>query len=418
VLPGSPATAAEVLVGEGFTGTQFPAMQRDLLRKYVPTEAEALAAQQRGARQGAIASIGGTPAELEAAQVARSAAATASYRKALQPLVESDPAFQTLLETPAMQKALPAAAERAANRQREFRSGQDVPAQEVPSSLVGPDGKPIMMQVPAEFAQYPGQSLQDIKISLDSILESKSAGPASNPTSLSKSQLADVKNVRDQFVSWMESKLPGYKGARQQFATASKDINVRQVGQQLEKSLTSPLNENVTRAKQFAQAVENAPSTIRRATGDARYTDLSQILETSDSLKVAQVLKDMSRTDEYQRLAKLGSTQAAGAADAVQIPNAPNALGLVRAFTARLISALEGKINETTARAIAEASLNPKNMAALLEKAAAQAERTKQISDKIRAKAPTDAEGKAKRINALRPLVGLDDSDNTNAMAR
>ena len=78
VLPGSPATAAEVLVGEGFTGTQFPAMQRNLSRQYVPTEAEALAAQQRTARQGAIASIGGTPAELEAALAARSAAATAS----------------------------------------------------------------------------------------------------------------------------------------------------------------------------------------------------------------------------------------------------------------------------------------------------------------------------------------------------
>lgn len=418
VLPGSPATAAEVLAGEGFKGTQFPAMQQNLLRKYAPTEAEALAAQQRAAQQGAIASIGGTPAELEAAQVARSAAAAASYRKALQPVVESDAAFQTLLETPAMQKALPAAAERASNRQREFRSGQDVPAQEVPSSLVGPSGETITRQVPAEFAQYPGQSLQDLKISLDSMLESKSYGPAANPTSLSKSQLADIKNVRDQFVSWMENKLPDYKGARQQFATASKAIDVRKAGQQLEKSLTSPLNENVTRAKQFAQAVENAPSTMRKATGDARYSDLSQIFETGDSLKVAQVLKDMSRTDEYQRLAKLGRSQASGAADAVQLPNAPNALGLVRAITARVISALEGKINESTARAIAEASLDPKNMAAMLEKAAAQAARTKEISAKIRAKAPGDAEGKAKRINALRPLVGLGDTDNSNAMAR
>jgi hypothetical protein len=418
VLPGSPATAAEVLVGEGFKGTQFPAMQQNLLRKYASTDAEALAAQQRAAQQGAIASIGGTPAELEAAVAARSAAATASYRKALQPLVESDPTFQTLLETPAMQKAIPAAAERASNRQRNFRMGEDIPAYETPSSVVGPNGEPLMRQVPAEFAQYPGQSLQDIKISLDSMLESKSYGPAANPTSLSKSQLADIKNVRDQFVSWMESKLPDYKGARQQFAKASEGINVRQVGQQLEKSLTSPLNENVTRAGQFAQAVENAPSTIKKATGDARYSTLSDIFETGDSLKVARVLEDLSRTAEYQRLARLGRSEALGAASAAELPKAPNTLGLVRTVASRLLNALEGKINESTALAIAKASLDPKLMAAMLEKAAAQAKRTKEISGNIRAKAPTDAQGKAARINALRPLVGLGESDNANAMAR
>jgi len=418
VLPGSPATAAEVLVGEGFQGTQFPALQQNLLRKYASTDAEALAAQQRGAQQGTIASIGGTPAELEAARVARAEAAAVAYPKSLQPIVESDAAFQTLMETPAMQKAFPAAAERAANRQRNFRLGEDVPAHEVPSSIVGPSGEPVMRQVPAEFAQYPGQSLQDLKISLDSMLESKSYGPAANPTSLSKSQLADIKNVRDQFVSWMENKLPGFKGARQQFATASEGINVRQVGQQLEKSLTSPLNENVTRAGQFAQAVENAPSTIKKATGDARYSDLSQIFETGDSLKVARVLEDLSRTAEYQRLAKLGRTQASGAASAAELPKAPNTLGIVRTIASRILNALEGRINESTARAIAEASLDPKNMAAMLEKAAAQAARTKEIGAKIRAKAPANATEKAKRINALRPLNAMDDSETTNAMAR
>lgn len=416
VLPGSPATAAEVLVGEGFQGTQFPAMQQNLLRKYAATDAEALAAQQRAAQQGTIASIGGTPAELEAARVARGEAAEVAYRKALQPVVESDATFQTLMETPVMQKALPAAAERAANRQRNFRLGEDVPAHEVP--VVGASGEPGMRQVPAEFAQYPGQSLQDLKISLDSMLESKSYGPATNPTSLSKSQLADIKNVRDQFVSWMENKLPDYKGARQQFATASKAIDVRKTGQQLEKSLTSPLNENVTRAKQFAQAVENAPSTMRKATGDARYSDLSQIFETGDSLKVARVLEDLSRTEEYQRLAKLGRTQASGAASAAELPKAPNTLGIVRTIASRILNALEGRINESTARAIAEASLDPKNMAAMLEKAAAQAARTKEIGAKIRAKAPANATEKAKRINALRPLNAMDDSETTNAMAR
>lgn len=418
ILPGSPATAAEVLVGEGFTGTQFPALQQKLLNRYAASDAEALAAQQRAAQQGAIASIGGTPAELEAARAARSAASVKAYRDALKPIVESDTAFQSLMETPAMRKAIPAAAERAANRQREFRMGQDVPAYETPSSLTGPRGEPIMREVPAEFAQYPGQSLHDIKVSLDSMLESKSYGPASNPTALSKSQLADIKNVRDQYVSWMENKLPAYKEARQQHAAASEAINVREVGQQLGEVLTSPLNEGVTRPAAFAQAVRNAPSTIKTATGQSRFSDLSQVFETGDSLKVAKVLQDMSRTAEYQRLAKVGRAQASDAAAAAELPKAPQAIGWVRSLTSRILNALEGRINESTARAIAEAALDPQAMAAMLEKAAAQAKRTEEIGARIRAKAPANAAEKAKTINMLRPLSGLEDSDNRNAMVR
>lgn len=405
-LPGSPATAAEVLVGEGFKGTQFPALQQDVLRAQMPTEAEAIAARQREAQRGAIQTIGGTPADLEAAQTARAEASTAAYRKALAPIVSSDTALQTLMETPAMQKALPAAAERANNRGREFRIGEDVPAYETPSALVGAKGEPIMRTVEAEYAQYPGQALHDIKISLDNMLEKKSAVGPTGETSLSKSQLADVKNVRDQFVTWMEDKLPKYKEARQQHAAASRDIDVRRVGQQLEGALTSPLNENVSRAAQFAGAVENAPSTIKKATGDARFSDLSQILETGDSLKVAQVLGELSRTAEYKRLAGLGKAQAKNALIASELPAVPNQLGWVRSAASRIMNKLEGKINEKTARTIAEASLNPAVMATLLEKAAAQAARTEQIGNKIRAQKMTGGKALTERAqnitNALR----------------
>lgn len=406
IVQGSPATAAEILVGEGFKGTQFPALQKDVLQTQIPTEAEAFAARQRAAQRGAIETIGGTPAELEAAQVARAEASTAAYREALAPIVSSDTALQTLMETPAMQKALPAAAERANNRGREFRMGEDIPAYETPSALVGAKGEPVMRTVAAEYAQYPGQALQDIKISLDSMLEKKSAAGPTGETSLSKSQLADIKNVRDQFVTWMEDNLPSYKGARQQHAAASRDIDVRRVGQQLEGALTSPLNENVSRAAQFARAVENAPSTIKKATGETRFTDLSQILETGDSLKVAQVLEELSRTAEYQRLAGLGKTQAKNMLIASELPKVPNQLGWVRSAASRIMNKLEGKINEKTARTIAEASLDPAVMASLLEKAAAQAARTEQISNKIRAQKMTGGKAFTERAqnitNALR----------------
>jgi hydroxylamine reductase (hybrid-cluster protein) len=67
---------------------------------------------------------------------------------------------------------------------------------------------------------------------------------------------------------------------------------------------------------------------------------------------------------------------------------------------------LEGKINEKTARTIAEASLDPAVMANLLEKAAAQAARTEQIGNKIRAKKMTGGKAFTERAqnitNALR----------------
>jgi len=204
----------------------------------------------------------------------------------------------------------------------------------------------------------------------------------------------------------MEDKLPKYKEARQQHAVASRDIDVRRVGQQLEGALTSPLNENVSRAAQFAGAVENAPSTIKKATGGARFSDLSQILETGDSLKVAKVLEELSRTDEYRRLAGLGKAQAKNTLIASELPAVPNQLGWVRSAASRIMNKLEGKINEKTARTIAEASLDPAVMASLLEKAAAQAARTEQIGNKIRAQKMTGnkafTERAQKTLNALR----------------
>lgn len=404
ILPGSPATAAEILAGEGFKGTQFPALQQKLLRQYAATDAEALAAQQRAAQQGALRSIGGTPAELEAAVQARKAASAEAYTKALEPIVESDPQLQAIMAKPAVKLALPAAAERAANRGRPFALGEEAPAEYMAGMEVRPQ----------TFKEYPGQSLHDLKVSLDSVLETKSAGN----TALSRQQLGDVTNARDQLVKWMESNLPEYKAARQQHAAASRDINVREVGQQLEQAASSPLNENVTRPAQFAQAVRNAPSTIKTATGQSRFTDLSQVLEAGDSQKVAKVLQEMSRTAEYERLAKLGQSQIARTGQAAELPKTPNMIGWVRSVTSRILNALEGKINERTAQAIAEAALDPRRMADMLDKAAAQAQRTKDIGAKIRAKAPTEVGDKAKVLNALRAASVLGNSDNQNAMAR
>jgi hypothetical protein len=424
IVPGSPATAAEILVGQGFKGTQFPALQQNALAKYAATEAEALAARQRAAQQGAIESIGGTPAELAAAEQARAEASTKAYTKALAPIVSSDPAFQALLEKPYIQKALPIAAERAASRERQFKIGQDIPAQEMPSALVGPEGKPLTRTVPAEYAQYPGQSLQDLKITLDGMLQKKSVTVNNTERALDKAQLADIKNERNQLVAWMEKNLPDFKKARQQHAIASRGIDVRRVGQQLGEALTGPLNENVTRPAQFARAAQNAPSTIKKATGETRFENLSDILETGDSLKVAKVLEELSRTAEYQRLAGLGRSQAKNALVASELPKLPNMIGWVRSAGSRIVNALEGKINESAARAIAEASLNPAKMADLLEQAAAQAAKTEKISGKIRAKATAkgDAIGaRAQEItNAMRKLgfaAGLTD-ENRNAMAR
>jgi hypothetical protein len=363
-VPGTQPTVGEIAAGAGIGNTQLAATQARLAKD--PALASEFAARDAANELARARSIGTIapeiPADLEAARQARAAQAAADYGKVEKKLVSADETLTTLLATPAMKSAIPVAEDIAANKGRTFKIGENVPAREVPSTLVDPTtGKPFVRQIPAQTAEYTGQSLLDIKAGLDKMLETKvnAAGSA-----LGNKEIAAISDVRQQYMNWLENALPGVKTARTEFAARSKPINAMEVGQVLKQAITSPLDENVTRPAAFAQAVRNAPGTIKKATGAPRFEDLSAILETADSAKVANVLSDFARSAEFKRL----SQATTGAKAGESLADLPGARGAIGTLASGIIKAFENAISRKAAIEIGEAMLQPETFARLVEK--------------------------------------------------
>jgi len=86
------------------------------------------------------------------------------------------------------------------------------------------------------------------------------------------------------------------------YAKYSQKLNRMEIGAELEKKLGTPLN-NKERAASFAQAVQEAGSLIKRATGQSRFDEVSQVLTKEETGAVNRVLADLTRLEK-------GKTQA------------------------------------------------------------------------------------------------------------
>ena len=206
---------------------------------------------------------------------------------------------------------------------------------------------------------------------LSSALDDVKAMLGSQDNKFISGQLKDVKDA-------LSNALPGYNEAQAKFKEMSKPVNTMQIGQQLESALTSPLNEGQTRPAAFASAVANAPTTIKKATGDARFATLSDALETGDTLKVSQVLQDLARTQDFKNLVAKGSEQVKDLGKAA-IPRAPSFFSASITLINKVMDALEGRINKKVATELADAMMRPETAANAIEKAMREMEIQKAI---------------------------------------
>jgi hypothetical protein len=335
-VPGTQPTVGEIAAGAGIGNTQLAALQTRLARN--PELASKFAAREATNELARIKSIGTIapeiPADLAAAEKARATQASLNYGRIETKLVPPDETLTALLDTPAMQEAVATAKNLAANNRRPFMT---------------------------EANEYPGQSLLDIKAGMDKMLTSKrnAVGGA-----LEAAELKTIGKLRGDYIDWLEGVLPGFKTAKTEFAASSKPIDVMDVGKILKESVTSPLDQGVSRPAMLAQAVRNAPGTIKKATGAPRYEDLSAILETADSAKVANVLSDFARSAEFKRLAQATTGVKAGES----IADIPGARGAIGTLASGIIKAFENAISRKAAIEIGEAMLQPETFARLAEK--------------------------------------------------
>lgn len=257
-------TAAEAAAPAG--SAEFSALQR-IGEQRLPTEYRDLAERQAASRLSRIREVGKTPADVEAARTAREAAGRHNYGNVENFLVRMDEEIGTLLSRPSMEKAVARA-----------------------EDLAKEAGRPLTNDV---------KSFHWVKMAMDDMVQ--------NPErfGIGASEVRAINQTRVEFLRWLEKKAPLYEKARTVYAEMSKPINQMQVGQELEKALTKPIGEG-ERAGVFGTAMREVPRTIKKATGQARFDELSEVLTPEQLSKVRSVYSDLQRKAQHEDLVKWG----------------------------------------------------------------------------------------------------------------
>lgn len=359
-------TAGEAAAGVG--ATKFSAAQK-AAAGVLPTEYMDRTSANRVARAVQLETVSGTPEQQAAALAARDTAASSDYGKVWKDSVPGDAELTSMLSRPSMDIALARAAKIAAEKKQPFAIGVDSPAKEVPSAIVDASGAPLRTSTtPATVKTYPAKSLHYVKMALDDIIKS----PADY--GIGAAEANAIKDTRSEFISWFENKVPGYGTARTNYATNSKIINEQQVGQFLQDALAKSVGEG-ERPEAFANAMDNAPRTIKSATGQTRFQKLDEALTPKQMDAVNSVRADLER-------GALFNDQAAAASKSppsIKTPSSeltsqalggntmPGMLSRVTMVANALMRRMQGKIDNKLAIEIATDMLDPAKTANALE---------------------------------------------------
>jgi hypothetical protein len=209
---------------------------------------------------------------------------------------------------------------------------------------------------------------------ITSVIDGIKARLAKEDNKFIKGQLKEVREL-------LADAVPGYRAAQESFGQASKPINIMQVGQYLEGKLKPAIETPVAEtAGRFSQALKEAPTTIKRSTGQSRFQQLSEIL-TPDQVKIVEgIRKDLAREAEFKSQATAGS-KGGKAVPAAELSKSPAFFSRIATLTNTIIDKLQGKINEKVALELATEMLDPKLAADVLEKALARQAKGERLAD-------------------------------------
>lgn len=370
LVPGSFPTAGEAAVGAG--ATQFARLQQELAN--LPSARSAYFAReqaQEAARRQAVGQVARTEADLASAEAARQRTAGVNYPLAFSKIVKSDDTFRGLLGRPSIGKVIDRARNIAREYGDEFKFGEDVPEQRIPSSIIGPDGQPISETIiPQQVSEFPVKSLHYMKMAFDDLIKDPSL------SGIGAQEARAISGTREQFIRWLENNVPEYKTAREAFAAQSVPINQMEIGQYLLRKIGSALD--VERAVPYAEALREAPTTIKRAVGGPRYQDLEKIL-TPDQVKILEgVRDDLARGKLFKGMAKgpvdtatKGATPFTSAMiDVTGSAVMPSLLNRTAMIANTIFRRMQGKMDRKMSMDLAMTMLNPAQTADLLEQAA------------------------------------------------
>lgn len=359
IVPGSVPTAAQQASPLGLT--QFSAVG-EAAAKAAPSTYYALGNAQDAARLRALQGVGRTPEDLAALREGRELTARQKYGAVENMVVTTDDTLRSLLKRPSMDAAFKRAQELADEQGVPFKMGPDI----LPGSMAG-------MATPGRPAQYTVQSLHTLKMAMDDLIR--------NPErfGIGATEAGAIRRTQKNLINWIEDKAPGYKTARETFATQSRRINQAEVGQFLENKLTSPLTDEASRAAVFANAMREAPTTIKRAaTGTLRYQNLEDLLSPHQLKAVESVRRDLAREQITKTQAREGGTAAPRVGQlASQTGDMPALLNRVATIANAIYNRVQGKIDRKLALEIAYEMAVPERAAGAIEKAMVREELAK-----------------------------------------
>lgn len=277
VLPGLQPTTAELAGNAGLSQLERQlSINPDTLNQMTQRMTA-----NRQALQGALSGIAGTPADMQAAQAARTAVSAPLYEAAGQATVTADPALNALLQRPSMQSAVGRATTLAAER------GDTLGKTIVTSS---PD---MYRTAPIEQTLFNGKNIQYLKMALNDMANS---GPQMG---MGSHEVGAVKGTLGSLNEWTQANVPELRAADAAYANASKPINQMEVGQQLSNRLNPALADfgvDIPRmsGESFAKAVRGGDAIAADVTGNKAAT-LASTMTPQQMQTITQIGQQLAR---------------------------------------------------------------------------------------------------------------------------
>lgn len=281
-VPGVNLTSGQASVPAN--SAEFAALQRlvsegkDPSRYFGPAGIEG---EQQAARRASVQTIGKTPADLQAAILARKTASDSNYMQAFGTQIGRDKELRELWKNPYFRDEVGEAWKLA--KSKGLSPTKDL----------------------TEFLHF-------VKEGMDARLQT-----LNNPTApaISNSTKKAIADAKDALVTWLGKKNPAYEAARLEHARLSKPINQMKVGQEIEQALVAPGTE-AERVSAFSSAVRKAENTISKASGKPRIDDLTAAQRgLFDAIE-----EDFKRNAEYAALASKGGKNLEARIGAPQAP--------------------------------------------------------------------------------------------------
>jgi len=280
---------------------------------------------------------------------------------------------------------------------------------------------PLTQQIDTLLAANPGNAklvsaLNQVKTGLESSADAQQVSSvldnlkdliASKDNKFIVKNLIGVKNT-------IEQALPGYQQAQQVFAAASPPVNQAKVLGAMQDVLTQPLGAG-ERAGPFMTALGRGETALlKKATGAARYDDLSQVLSPQQMGVVKGIESELKRNAEVVRQTQAGADAMKIILEANQSKfRLPSFLDVKVTVTNQMLDILKDKMSANVLKELEKGFASAQDFETLLKKVPAS-----QRIDVLRALgqanlSPTKLNVITQTQNALAP-----NQQNQNALAK